>query len=199
REEPVPLRQVDRQIPRDLETIVLKAMARELSRRYATAAALAEDLKRFLADQPIQARRTRIWERALKWAKRRPAVAALLGVSGLAVVSLLAGGVWHQVQLGAALRTAEDRRLEAERAENRAEANFLKARAAVDEMLSEVGAEWLARMPFMEPVRRQLLERALHFYEGFLQEKSTEPAVRYETGRAHERVGAIYRLLGQPA
>ena len=79
-------RQVDPRVPRDLETIVLKAMAREPSHRYATAAELAEDLRRFLEDRPIRARRVGPWERAARWCRRNPAVAALSAAVALALV-----------------------------------------------------------------------------------------------------------------
>jgi WD40 repeat protein len=80
---------MDRQIPRDLETIVLKATAKEPARRYATAAALAEDLRRFAADQPIQARRARLRERVWRWCRRNPAWSALTScvvLMGLAII-----------------------------------------------------------------------------------------------------------------
>ncbi len=76
-------------IPRDLETIVLKAIAREPQRRYATAGELAEDLRRFLADRPIHARRISAPERLWRWCRRNPAWAALITsvvVLGLALV-----------------------------------------------------------------------------------------------------------------
>src|SRR5262249_7430944 len=69
-EEPRPPRKLNDRIPRDLETICLKAMAREPSRRYPTAAEYAEDLRRFLRGEPIRARPVRAWERALRWARR---------------------------------------------------------------------------------------------------------------------------------
>jgi eukaryotic-like serine/threonine-protein kinase len=80
---------LDRAIPRDLETIVLKAIAREPQGRYATAGDLAEDLRRFLADRPILARRVSAAERSWRWCRRNPAWAALMAsvaVLGLAVV-----------------------------------------------------------------------------------------------------------------
>ena len=77
-EEPVPPSRLQPRVPRDLETICLKCLAKEPARRYATAEALADDLERFLAGTPIRARRTPAWERAAKWARRRPAAAALV-------------------------------------------------------------------------------------------------------------------------
>ena len=86
--EPPRPRQLDAGVPRDLETIVLKAIAREPGHRYATAAALAEDLQRFLEDRPIRARRVSSAERLLRWGRRNKAVAALL----MSVVMTLVAG-----------------------------------------------------------------------------------------------------------
>src|SRR5262249_32979218 len=90
-EDPPRPRQLDPGIPRDLETIILKAMAKEPDDRYRTAAALAEDLQRWLANEPIRARPSRAWERAWKWSKRRPAAAGLLAVLGLTVTAGVPG------------------------------------------------------------------------------------------------------------
>jgi serine/threonine protein kinase/Flp pilus assembly protein TadD len=88
-------RQIDARIPRNLETIVLKAMAREPGDRYATAELLAEDLRLFLADRPILARRSSPIEQVWRWGRRNPAVAALVATVFL---SLAGGGgtaIWY--------------------------------------------------------------------------------------------------------
>ena len=74
-ESPPPLRQLDRRIPRDLETIVLKALAKEPGERYPTAGQLAEDLRRFVAGRPILARRSSAIERLWRWSQRNPLLA----------------------------------------------------------------------------------------------------------------------------
>jgi WD40 repeat protein/tRNA A-37 threonylcarbamoyl transferase component Bud32 len=88
-QEPVQLRRLVPHLPRDLETICLKCLEKQASHRYASAGDLADDLRRFLADEPIRARPSSAWERGWKWAKRRPAIAGLLA----AVILLAAVGV----------------------------------------------------------------------------------------------------------
>lgn len=93
--EPVPPRQLAPQVDRDLETIVLKCLEKEPARRYPSAAACAADLTRYLDGAPIVARRTSPVERAVKWARRRPAAALLAAVSVLMLVSMGVGGVFY--------------------------------------------------------------------------------------------------------
>jgi serine/threonine protein kinase/WD40 repeat protein len=97
REPPPSLRRFDPHIPRDLETIVLKCVAKDVTARYATAEALAEDLRRFLTDRPIRARRAGLAERLGRWCRRNPLVATLTATVAVllvtvAVVSMVAAG-----------------------------------------------------------------------------------------------------------
>ena len=85
---PLP-RKVDPRIPRDLETIVLKSIAKEPGERYATAEALASDLENYLADKPIVARRSSLPERAWRWCRRNKAAAGLLAASAVAALALV--------------------------------------------------------------------------------------------------------------
>ena len=87
-QEPVRTRRLRPSLRRDLDTICLKCLAKEPHKRYATALALAEDLKRFLNGEPIRARPVSWWEKGIKWARRHPAVAALS--AGVVAVILLA-------------------------------------------------------------------------------------------------------------
>jgi serine/threonine protein kinase/WD40 repeat protein/regulator of sirC expression with transglutaminase-like and TPR domain len=84
-EEVPPPRKLDPQIPRDMETIVLKSLAKEPSHRYGSAEEVADDLRRFLADRPVRARRISPWEQTVRWCRRNPTVASL----GVAVATLL--------------------------------------------------------------------------------------------------------------
>ena len=73
---PASPRKLDKKVPRNLETIILKAIAKEPAERYATAEQMAEDLGRFLADKPVLARRASPTEQAWRWCRRNPALAA---------------------------------------------------------------------------------------------------------------------------
>src|SRR5262249_33297359 len=85
-DEPTSPRRIDHAIPRDLATIVMKAMDKEPDRRYTTAREMADDLQRFLDDQPIHARPPSPWEHATKWARRHRAV--LMAAASVALVAL---------------------------------------------------------------------------------------------------------------
>jgi len=99
KEEPPRLRQLTPGVPRDLETICLKCLEKPIEKRYASALDLAEDLRRYRENLPIQARPVSRLERAVRWCRREPAWAGLIGVSLLAAVGLLLGAVWFHVQL----------------------------------------------------------------------------------------------------
>ncbi len=107
-EEPMMPSRLARGTPRDLETICLKCLHKDLRKRYPSAAELAADLERYLAGQPVQARRTPVWERAAKWASRHPAPAALLLGGFLMVVAGLGTWVKFTSSLQAEKQRAED-------------------------------------------------------------------------------------------
>jgi WD40 repeat protein/serine/threonine protein kinase len=113
--EPPRLDRLNRAIPRDLVTIVHKAADRDPARRYQTAGELAADLRRFLADEPIRARRVSQVERYLRWARRNPGVAVLGGVLTAVLVvglaaALAAAGRLNQLRLNEAQAAEEARR-----------------------------------------------------------------------------------------
>ncbi len=93
--EPPRLRKLDPQIPRDLRTIVAKAIEKEPARRYQSAAELASDLQRFLEDRPILARQTTAGERAWRWCKRNRGVAAFAAAFVLALLVGLVASTWQ--------------------------------------------------------------------------------------------------------
>ena len=191
-QEPTSLSRLQKKVPRDLETICLKCLQKDPRKRYASALLLAEDLGRFLTGQPIQARRIGVGERLVKWARRRPAIAALIAVSALAALGMGIGGWWSAFQLSAAAqRESKERQL--------AQDNFTQAVDAVERMLNEVAAVDLAEVPQMESVRKKLLLQAKEFYDRFLQNRGSGPQVRYLAGRSLGRLGDIHDMLDEHA
>jgi serine/threonine protein kinase/WD40 repeat protein len=109
---PVPPRRHDPRIPRDLETVALKAIAKEPADRYPTARALADDLRRFLEDRPIRARRTRPVEHTWRWCRRNPSLATLLALVLGLTVALAVGSTIVAMQLKQSRDRATARRWE---------------------------------------------------------------------------------------
>lgn len=94
-------------VPRDLETICLKCLEKDSSRRYATAEAFGKDLRRFQLGEPISARPASPLLRLSKWIRRRPTQAALFGVISLSTTSFLILGVWFSAQSASTVRAVE--------------------------------------------------------------------------------------------
>jgi serine/threonine protein kinase/formylglycine-generating enzyme required for sulfatase activity len=118
--EPIRLGKLNRQVPRDLETIIHKAIDREPQRRYATAGELAADLQRFLNDEPIRARRQSAVERVLKWGRRNKGVAALASIAALALTAVAVVSMTSAVRLERERDAVVDEQQRANRAESRA-------------------------------------------------------------------------------
>jgi tRNA A-37 threonylcarbamoyl transferase component Bud32 len=124
-DEPVPPSQLQPKTPRDLETICLRCLHKEPRRRYPTAAALAEDLRRYQAGEPIVARPVGSVERVVKWARRRPAAAALLvslvlGMATSTYFAVQASRQAHDAEISAGLAAAKEKEAREKEAEARA-------------------------------------------------------------------------------
>ena len=109
RSEPPPPSRIQPNVSRDLETICLKCLRREPEKRYASAAALADDLRRFLDGKPIEARPVSSWEKAAKLVKRHPALAAVTALLTVGLIAFVVTVLVFNVQLQEALQTAEQR------------------------------------------------------------------------------------------
>ncbi len=193
-DEPTPPRVVCRAVPRELETIVLKALAKNPDERYATAQELADDLRRFLDDQPIRARRPSLLEKAAKWTRRHRAVA----LSGVAVLLLAVIGLTCSTVLIAREQARTRDALQAEAEQRRiADLSFRQAQGALDFFVS-VCEEDLDR-PDLRGVRRKLLERARDYYQDFITLRGDDPNVKQELAASYERVGKILIEGGAPA
>jgi WD40 repeat protein/serine/threonine protein kinase len=148
-EEPVPPARLQPKVPRDLETICLKCLQKEPRKRYASARDLADDLHRFLHNEPIHARPTGLVERGWKWARRRPAAAALVAMVLLAVASAFVLGAWHNAEL----------RQEARRTQEQADAARRALADAAQHPRAAARQQWLARKSEAEARQQAQLAR----------------------------------------
>jgi hypothetical protein len=178
-EEPRPPRSLDKTLPIELETIILKAVSKSPGDRYGSARAFADDLRRYLEDKPILAKRPSLIERVRKWARRHPEIVTagvlllLVGLVGLFISNRMIAKEKDRTQQRAA---------EAER-------RFRQARRAVD-LLVQVCEEELADMPpHLQGVRPRLLAAALEYYQDFikLEEGNAEVQASLEEGRNRVR------------
>jgi serine/threonine protein kinase len=192
-DEPRSLHLLNPAVPTDLETIVLKAMAKEPASRYASSQALADDLQRFLEHRTIEAKPPALGERLAKWSHRhRTFVNAAVVILLVAVAALLISTVliWQEKTRTEAALTQVD----AER--QRAQTHYKKAREAVDE-ITHVVEEQLAGPVVVAETRRTLLQKARGFYESLLETNSQDPNVMIETCHSYRRIGSIHMRLGQ--
>ena len=175
-------REVRSEIPKPLEAICLKAMARRPADRYGSARELALDVERFLADEPVAAYREPIAARSWRWVRRHRAVVT----SGFLIAALLIAGL--TVGLGL-LKVQRDR----------AERNFALAQDAVRQYYIRVSEETLLNQPGMQPLRDSLLKQALDYYEEFLKERGDDPQLQREVAEAEFFVGRMTETIDSPA
>jgi tetratricopeptide (TPR) repeat protein/tRNA A-37 threonylcarbamoyl transferase component Bud32 len=191
-----------RKLPRDLATICLKCLEKEPGRRFDSAAALAEDLRRFEASEPIRARPVGRPERLWRWCRREPAVAAL----GLALLAGLVGAAtqWWRAERHLKNAVHQQRRAEANNerertARRRAQERFGAAMKALGRFgdISQDAA--LLREPHLEGLRADLLRTALGFYEELQEslEEDASPAARTQLSEAYARIAQITWELGR--
>ncbi len=147
------------QVDRDLETVCLKCLHKEPAKRYESAEALARDLERWLAGEPIQARPAGAAERALKWVRRRPAVAALTAALLVMVFVAVNGIVWGW-------REAKANEAEARQAQGRAEQAGEALRQQRDEAVAARRAAVQARQEAEATLYFNRINLAYHYWRG---------------------------------
>jgi tetratricopeptide (TPR) repeat protein len=223
-DEPVPPTRLQPKLPRDLETICVKCLQKEPSRRYASAEELADELRRCLEGKPIVARPVRWWEKTWKWARRHPAVAASLAACLLAIAGGLAAttAMWRVAesrrktaddaasQAVAAEQLAETRRKAAVAAERQARAaehlaetrrkladdTSLQARTAIREYFVLATEHPEFQRDGMRGAREILLDNALQYFRRLTELRGDDPALRLDVADAHYRVGIILASRG---
>lgn len=188
-------------IPRDLEAVILKAMACRPEDRYPNARLLVDDLNRFVAGLPVDARQLAITEKSWRWVKRNRLVATLSAC-------LLVGAVVSFLMIGAEWRTAVSEG-------RRAEGNLSLALDSMEQILERFSSGWMAHpttdfsldgRPLssdyvlaveVSNYNASVLEDALRFYDRFTEQNASNPQLKLATARVHRRVGEIYERIGE--
>jgi serine/threonine protein kinase/tetratricopeptide (TPR) repeat protein len=194
-EEPPRLGAVDPTIPRDLRTVVHKAIEREPNRRYVGAGALAEDLRRFLEGRPIRARRVSPPEHAWRWCRRNPAVAGLAAAAFLAMAVGMAVSTWQAIRARRAVAAEKAANLAAQAREADAQAvlEFVE-----DRVLAAARPEGQARGLGHAITLRKAIDAALPFVaENFAAQPLIEARLRRTLGQSYLYLGEAQTAADQ--
>ncbi|MEC9091174.1 MAG: protein kinase, partial [Planctomycetota bacterium] len=214
------LRQIDPQIPRDLETIVDKAIDRDPTRRYQTAGEFRDDLERFKSDLPVRARRVLPTERAVRWAKRNPLAASLTALSVVLLLVVAAVSGFAFVITNQALADLEikhnaltQQQKETTKAVLRAEANVTLSMKAFDQLFKKimtkgVGRDIHANMELetyselsaiessVTKDDAKILKGAIEFYRKFTEQNQGNAKLNIEIAKAHRRIANTFHFIG---
>ncbi len=173
-------------------------MSKNPADRYKTAQDMADDLQRFLDNKPILAHRPTVFDRVRKWSRRHPSmvVASVLllvfSIAGLVVNNYLLAQEQRRTQK--ALDSEALGRKKAEVSFTQAEVSFTRAREAVD-LLIQVSEEELGDKPFQQGLRRILLEAALNYYKGFIDQRQDDKNAIAALEATQDRVKRILEEL----
>ena len=187
----------------ELDWIVMKALEKDRNRRYETASGLAADVRRYLADEPVEACPPSAWYRFGKSARRNRAALITAGLVGFALVAGTVVSTWQAIRatraerkIAAAFELAETRRAEADAQRGwRKTARGWLARP-VDDMYIQFA--W-TELPWMSQVQRAFLEKAMAYYQKFAEEEGTNPEVRIGVARAYRTMGKMHEAMGDSA
>jgi tetratricopeptide (TPR) repeat protein/tRNA A-37 threonylcarbamoyl transferase component Bud32 len=193
-EEPPCPRRLNDQVPRDLENICLKAMSKEPRARFATALAMADDLKRFLCGRPVQARPVGAIGRFERWCRRKPALVSLAAVLLLTLASGFAAVTWEWQLARTRLAETEHQRDLANIQRGTAERSFALAHQAIGDLAGVRDHKLLSYAPGTQTLGSELAQKTVHYYEKLVAERGNDPSLRYEIVRAYRQVGFLHSI-----
>lgn len=202
---PKRLRSVNPQVPKDLDTIIHKCITSEPATRYQSAGALLDDLKRFIAGEPVLARRINPMQRLAKWCRRRPAVASLIAALFLSLIAGVLGVSWQWHQTSNALllannnleeakrqtAVAEEHFKEAKRQTAVAQEHFQQARESVNRFFTVISQQRLLREPGFSLLRKELMQEALDYHKQFVAQYGDDDELKFDLAQSLYHIADI--------
>jgi eukaryotic-like serine/threonine-protein kinase len=188
----------------ELDWIVMKALEKDRNRRYETANAFSADLLNYLHDEPVQACPPSATYRFRKFARRNRVAITTATLVAAALVLGTITSTWQAIRAETARtaeaeqrKVAESERSEAERQREIAEANFQRARQTVDEYFTLISESTLLDVPGLQRLRKELLDKALDFYEKTAIERTSDPGALADLAVTYLRVAQINHAVGR--
>ena len=180
------------QLRGDLDVIVMKALDKERGRRYATPNDFADDLNRFLKREPIEARPASAVYRLKKMAQRNRGKVVAAALILLALIGGFIGTAWGMLEARKQAAVAKSNLVTAEE-------NYQLARQSVEKYFTLVSENRLLNEPYMEGLRKELLESASEFYQSFVERRKDDSTALADLGLAQFKLGRISWETGEPA
>jgi serine/threonine protein kinase/tetratricopeptide (TPR) repeat protein len=165
----------------ELDWVVMKCLSKDRTQRYESASALAADVERYLEGRPIEARPPSAIYRFRKYVRRHGIALTTIGLVTAALLIGIAASTWQAFRATQAKRKAEE--------------NYQKARQAVDRYFTIVSQSDLLDEPALQPLRKELLEAALEYYQEFLRERADDRELKVELAAAYFRAGQVCHLI----
>jgi serine/threonine-protein kinase len=188
-----PPRQVWPGVPAALEAVCRKALAPDPAGRYGSVKELRQEVRHWLADEPLSAYREPLPARLARWGRRhKRAVSGAAAVLVTAVLALAVG----LVVVNRERRETDRQRQAAEDALALERVSFRQALKAGDDYFTAISQNRLLQEPGQQPLRRELLQRGLAYYQDFLTHRGDDPALQAEVAAAWSRVGQIQANIG---
>lgn len=203
--QPTPLRQLQSTVPRDLEIICEKCLAKQAQDRYASAAELSEELQRFLSGRPIAARPVPVWTRVYRWGRRNPAIAALLATTfGVLVAATLVSVNFALVadqKAASAVASTKKANLATDRAKDAAAVARKQSRLALKSLQTIIYTVQgkLRGIPEAREVRRELLKVALEDLQSISEAYVEQSTIDRDSALALADLAELYTQLGDEA
>ena len=191
---PAPPTRIAATVPKSLEAVCLKALAKQPDDRYGSARELADEVRRYLADEPVAACPDAFAARAARWGRRnRTTVISAASILVMMVIALATGSIL----LANANQEINDQRIVAQKNAEQANINFTEALSTVNNFFTVISESRLLNVPGMVPLRDELLQNAVDYYTKFASQDAENPELQVNLADTHVRIARIRMMLGR--